>query len=540
MANYRLTVIHSGGKLSGMNEDRIRRYTWKLYPNATQSAELDRMRMMHCRLYNAGLEERIAAHRSSRVIVPKGTSTDGFLIRWAGATSVAVAVPDGENQRQFGYFLYGRDGKTLTFFDQQKHIKTIRADDPDYAAMSSASLALTLKRLDLAFQAFYRRAKGGAGASSGFPKFRPASDFPGFGFRESGNGWKFIPRSGNSALVYIKGISGDIEVRGKFPGAPQKILSADAMWRENKWWLSVVAELPRSKEAAGKEQGEVSFGLIDDFARVRRVNGGYTAGPEETVYAAANGRIIPLNSVGYKEAPAVPPEMGANCRKDRVAPLPRIPAVPPEMGANCRRMSMHSRSASPAVTPGTEVNCRQSLHVQVQGDPAVTPGTEVNCRPAADGVRPFVPAVPPETGANYRKKLTPGSIKDRRLREKMARLSAKEARRRQYALHGWTSELAKEFGSVRIEKPPMREIVKSGRGTHRDPGAMVQWKADINKRFLAQAPAMAAQMLAYKIEERGGFVETVTVKDHEAEVATTIAKAAKANRKAKRTIKNAR
>jgi hypothetical protein len=85
----------------------------------------------------------------------------------------------------------------------------------------------------------------------------------------------------------------------------------------------------------------------------------------------------------------------------------------------------------------------------------------------------------------------------------------------------------------------MPEIVKTGRGWWREPGAMVRWKAEINRRFLAQAPSLAAAMIAYKIEERGGRAEIETAKDHHATMANDIAMAAKLNRKARKAARNA-
>lgn len=46
---------------------------------------------------------------------------------------------------------------------------------------------MTLRRLDKAFAAFFRRVK--AGQAPGFPRFKSLARFPGFSFKSHGDGW---------------------------------------------------------------------------------------------------------------------------------------------------------------------------------------------------------------------------------------------------------------------------------------------------------------------------------------------------------------
>jgi hypothetical protein len=57
---------------------------------------------------------------------------------------------------------------------------------PAYLAVNAQSAQVTLKRLDLAFNAFFRRI--GAGGEPGFPRFKTKDQFPGFGFKTHGDG----------------------------------------------------------------------------------------------------------------------------------------------------------------------------------------------------------------------------------------------------------------------------------------------------------------------------------------------------------------
>ena len=169
---------------------------------------------------------------------------------------------------------------------------------PEYAALSSGSMADTAQRVDRAFKAFFRRARAGAGAQSGYPRFRSVHHYPGFGFKRHGSGWKLTRKSGKSWRLYMKGVPGLITVRGKFPREPEKIKGCSLTLRAGVWWLSVVVEMPGSGKARPEANGEVYFDFIDSFARVRRVDGGCAAGPEDVVYAMADGRISPLNHGG--------------------------------------------------------------------------------------------------------------------------------------------------------------------------------------------------------------------------------------------------
>lgn len=59
----------------------------------------------------------------------------------------------------------------VNFFSQSAQLKEIRADDPQrYGRWSFACERAVLRRLDRAFQGFYRRVK--AGQKPGYPRFK--------------------------------------------------------------------------------------------------------------------------------------------------------------------------------------------------------------------------------------------------------------------------------------------------------------------------------------------------------------------------------
>lgn len=120
------------------SDDRmVLSYRLRLHPTRQQRRALESVVEQQRQLYNAALEERIGA--------------------W-------------------------RRGVSISVFDQSKSLTQIRADDPAFAGVVRRIQRHTLDRLDRAYKAFFRRAKSGAGASSGFPKFKGREYADSFGF----------------------------------------------------------------------------------------------------------------------------------------------------------------------------------------------------------------------------------------------------------------------------------------------------------------------------------------------------------------------
>ncbi|MCX4617441.1 transposase [Streptomyces mirabilis] len=129
----------------------IRAYKFRLRPTVRQTQALSEMLRDHCSLYNGALQERRDAYRHS------------------SKTSIR----------------YG---------DQSAQLKEIRAFDPErQGRWSFSSQQATLRRLDKAFQAFFRRVK--AGQTPGYPRFKGAGYFDTVTFPKDGDGcrWDSTP-----------------------------------------------------------------------------------------------------------------------------------------------------------------------------------------------------------------------------------------------------------------------------------------------------------------------------------------------------------
>jgi putative transposase len=122
------TAGQSNDELGWEESVVIRAYKFLLRPTVRQTQALTAMLADHCSLYNGALQERRDAYRHS------------------SKTSIK----------------YG---------DQSAQLKAIRSFDPErQGRWSFSSQQATLRRLDKAFQAFFRRVK--AGQTPGYPGLR--------------------------------------------------------------------------------------------------------------------------------------------------------------------------------------------------------------------------------------------------------------------------------------------------------------------------------------------------------------------------------
>jgi putative transposase len=114
-------------------------YRYRLLPLKSQHRALERLCAAQRELYNAALEERIDCYRKT--------------------------------------------GKTRTYIDQCKALTECRRELPEMGALPANLQRWTLKRMDDAFQGFFRRIKARSG-KAGFPRFRGRGRWEAFGFAE--------------------------------------------------------------------------------------------------------------------------------------------------------------------------------------------------------------------------------------------------------------------------------------------------------------------------------------------------------------------
>jgi putative transposase len=99
---------------------------------------------------------------------------------------------------------------------------------------------MTLRRLDKAFSAFFRRVK--AGQAPGFPRFKSLARFPGFSFKTHGDGWRFTPGADwHHGTLHLSGL-GHLRARGQARQGGD-VRASDVLLRDGKWYLSLTLDI---------------------------------------------------------------------------------------------------------------------------------------------------------------------------------------------------------------------------------------------------------------------------------------------------------
>ncbi len=197
-----------------------RKVTFKLYPNAAQSARLEVWTRLHCELYNAALEERIDAWRKER--------------------------------------------KSISYFDQQNTLPEIKAARPEFIELGSHALQQTLRRLDLAFQSFFRRVK--AGQTPGFPRFKALRRFSGFAYPDPA-GWKLLQNGHRGATLRLGSGESAMSIRARGQhrfGADAKPNDITLTRRNGAWFVSVTLRVPEeacARQRTDDQRRGVDFGV---------------------------------------------------------------------------------------------------------------------------------------------------------------------------------------------------------------------------------------------------------------------------------------
>ncbi|WP_225851326.1 RNA-guided endonuclease TnpB family protein [Streptomyces sp. HPF1205] len=198
----------------------IRAYKFLMRPTVGQAAALTAMLADHCSLYNGALQERRDAYRH-----PSKTSIK-----------------------------YGM---------QSAQLKEIRAFDPErQGRWSFSSQQATLRRLDKAFAAFFRRIT--SGDTPGYPRFRGVNWFDTVDFPKDGDGcrWNSTPHD-PVTRVRFQGV-GHVKVNQHRP-VVGKVKTVSVKREGRKWFVILTAEqpepepLPPTGSVVGIDMGIANF-----------------------------------------------------------------------------------------------------------------------------------------------------------------------------------------------------------------------------------------------------------------------------------------
>ncbi|WP_435271567.1 RNA-guided endonuclease InsQ/TnpB family protein, partial [Streptomyces sp. 1222.5] len=166
---------------------------------------------------------------------------------------------------------------------QSAQLKDIRAFDPErQGRWSFSSQQATLRRLDKAFAAFFRRVK--AGGKPGYPRFRSLKRFDTVDFPKDGDGcrWDSTPHD-PVTRVRLQGV-GHVKVHRHRP-VTGKVKTISVKREGRRWYVILTAEqaqpepLPQTGSEVGVDMGIANF-LADS-------SGGFVPNPRHGAKAAA-------------------------------------------------------------------------------------------------------------------------------------------------------------------------------------------------------------------------------------------------------------
>jgi putative transposase len=186
-------------------------FRYRIYPSRAQTTRMNGTLALLCELYNAGLQERRDAYRLEH--------------------------------------------KSIRYIDQQNQLPEIKEIRPELNDIHSQVLQDVLRRLDKAFQNFFRRVKERSG-KAGFPRFRARKRYDSFTYAQSG----FALKDGKLRLSKIGSLR--IKLHRPLEGKVKTLTITRSA--TGKWYASFSVEvetypLPQSDKAVGIDVGLIAF-----------------------------------------------------------------------------------------------------------------------------------------------------------------------------------------------------------------------------------------------------------------------------------------
>lgn len=165
-------------------------FKFRFYPNRNQERELGIMLESHRRLYNACLEQRKLA--------------------------------------------YEEDGITVNYYDQAKWFTNQRFVNGWFKKLNASTAQATMRRLDKAFKAFFRRVK--SGDKPGYPRFKATHRFNSIEFPNYGDGIRL--KDGRLRIQHV----GKVKVK-QHRAVEDKVKTATLKTEDNKWYVVLSCDL---------------------------------------------------------------------------------------------------------------------------------------------------------------------------------------------------------------------------------------------------------------------------------------------------------
>lgn len=182
-----------------------RRVTFRLYPKPNAEKKLHWARKMHKELYNSAIANR---------------------------------------RTQYEQF-----GQSVSYYEQQNSLPAFKEVWTEYKQLGSQTLQATLKRVDLAYQSFFKGLRGK-------PKFKSIRHYSGWSYPAT-SGWK-VHTTGDNGYLELTDLNLNIRMRGKARnwGKPK---TCTIVYRQGCWYASLSVECTPVRETGTGAIG-VDFG----------------------------------------------------------------------------------------------------------------------------------------------------------------------------------------------------------------------------------------------------------------------------------------
>lgn len=172
----------------------MRRYTFRLYPNKQQEKKLFWARRLHCYLYNASIDHR--------------------------------------------KFEWRKNKHSVSYFEQQNCLPEFKKFWTDFAELNSLTLQSTVKRVDLAYGAFFQGLRK-------LPKFKSIRNYSGWTYPSlpEKSGWR-IDSNGKHGRLTLKDLGVTLKMRGKAKEWG-KASTLTIVYKPglNRWYASITVEI---------------------------------------------------------------------------------------------------------------------------------------------------------------------------------------------------------------------------------------------------------------------------------------------------------
>ncbi len=196
-------------------------YQFRLYPTKKQQATLNKWLALCCEVYNAALQERRDAYRM-------------------GGTSIGFA-------------------------HQCAELPACKQVRPELAEVNAQVMQDAVKRVDLAFAAFFRRCE--AGGQPGYPRFRSRFRYASLTFKQYGNCFSLASEGKQKGKLILSKI-GQVKmiIHRPIQGTPKTAIVRQTP--TGKWYVSICCtevepnRLPASSEQVGIDVGLKTFAYL--------------------------------------------------------------------------------------------------------------------------------------------------------------------------------------------------------------------------------------------------------------------------------------